>query len=159
MKHLTAVLTVVLCLFAVPVFAGVPPKTELALAGEFTQTNTEGPNPWALNVSMLFPVGSGHIVLGPAIVIGEDDDLNRLGAGLEWNLAGQKHGGPFIGADAYWFVKSRDEGPQHSVVALAGLKFNVGKGAALKFAAFDVLDGVGQDTTDLGVTAGIIAKF
>ena len=151
---------VALSFLAVPAFAGIPPKTELSLSGEFVQLEEGSEDPWAFNLSMLFPLGSGgHVVLGPALVVGNDDDLNRMGAGLEWNLMGQKKGGFFIGADALYFSKDRDEGDQYTIIGKAGVKFNVGKGAAVKFAVQQVVDGVGKDTSDLSVTAGIIAKF
>jgi len=160
MKRLTFLFALCLCLMvAVPAMAGVPAKTELGIVGEYVQTDASGANPWTMNVSMLFPIGSGHIVLGPAVAIGSNDDLNRFGAGLDWNLMGQKRGGLFIGADALYFQKPRDEGDQYTVIGRAGVKFNVGKGAALKLAVQQVLDGVGKDQTDLSVSAGIIAKF
>lgn len=148
-----------LFVLAAPVFAGVPAKTELALTGSFIQLEDSSDDPWTFETAMLFPLGQGHVIVGPAIAIGNDDDLNRLGLGLEWNLTGQKHGGLFIGATGYYFVKDRDEGDQHTLIGSAGIKFNVGKGAAIKLAVQDVFDGVGKDTTDLAVSAGIIAKF
>jgi hypothetical protein len=158
-KILFAVLA--LCMLAVPALAGIPAKTELGLIGEFVQTDT-GDDPWTLNMDLLFPVNkSGTLILGPAFAIGNDDDLTRLGGGLEWNLTGQKKGGLFIGASAFYFTKDQDDADldAYNVVAKAGLKFNVGRGAAVKAYAFQVVDGRFSDDSDIGAAIGIIAKF
>lgn len=157
------VVSLLLCLLAAPVLAGsVPAKSELSLSGEFVQVDNcpDGTdcNPWALRSSLLFPLGKTFL-LGPDVAIGSVDEANRLGAAFDWNVFGQKSVTPFIGASAFWFQKNRDEGPQHNVLARAGVKINVGKSSAIRLAAEDVIDGVGKDTTDLIVTAGILARF
>ena len=157
MKKLAIVLA--LSMFAASAFAGLPGKTELGLTGEYVQTEGPGKNPWTFNLSMLLPVGQGHIVIGPALAIGSDDDFNRLGAGLEWNLMGQKSVSPYIGAAAYYFQKDADGLDRHTVLGTAGVKINVTKNAAIKVGALQVVDGRGKAETDLSVTAGIIAKF
>lgn len=48
---------------------------------------------------------------------------------------------------------------QYSVTARAGFKVAIGKGAAIKAHAFQIVDGRGADDTDMGVAAGIVAKF
>src|SRR5262245_15415775 len=134
------------------------PKNELGLTGEFVQTSADGPNPYTLNVDLLIPVGGGAIMVGPAVGLSDDDALVRLGGSLEWNLVSDK-AGFFIGASAFYFLKEVDDVQRHTLLGKAGLKIPVGSGAAVKVYAFDVLDGRGQDDTDLGVAAGIIARF
>lgn len=132
-------------------------KAELSLAGEFVQIESTHDNPWSLQFAALFPAGQ-YILLGPAAAIGNVTEANRMGLGLEWNLFGVKLG-PFIGADALYFQKDVDELERHVVTAKAGIKFPVGKGAAIKLYAVDVVDGRGADSTDLSFGAGIIARF
>ena len=202
-KHLIVALVASLCVLGASWAAGPPPKTELGLIGEFVQTEGDGNNPWTLNADILFPLGNGHLLVGPAIAIGSVDELNRLGGALEWAIVGsQKSAGNFfIGAAAYYFTKRLDAddfdtqpagsvaslgggcsdcgpGPtpaprledsgavlsegdtdDYSVVGRAGFKFSVGKGAALKFYAFDTFAGRLKDSTDLGIAAGIVARF
>lgn len=153
-RILFAVLTMLM--LAVPAVAA-DGKAELGLIGEFVQTD-EGDDPWSAAFDLLLPIGAGHIVIGPTLAIGNDDTLNRLGGALEWNLTSQK-GGPFIGAAAYYFQKDVDGLDRYTVVGRGGFKVNVGKGAAVKAYAFQVVDGRGADETDLGVALGIIAKF
>ena len=160
MKRLIAVLFA-LVLFAVPAFAGIPAKSELGLVGEFIKLDGDGPDPWTVNVDLLFPVSeSGHLLIGPAVAVGQDDNLNRLGGAFEWNLVSAKHG-PFIGASAYGFQKDTEGMDRHTVVARAGFKFGVGagNGAAIKVYAFQIVDGRGADESDLSVAAGIVARF
>jgi len=155
-KHLLAFLSLFLCVGAA--FAAVPAKSELGLVGEFVSTDS-GDDPWTFNADLLFPVTKGGgLLLGPAIAIGSVDELTRLGAGFDWNLTGPKNG-PFIGAAAYYFVKDVDDLDAYTVTARAGFKFAIGKGAAIKVYAWDVLDGRGKDETDISVAAGIVARF
>ena len=158
MTRLTAVM-LALCLLAAPAFA-LPAKSELGLVGEFVSSNVEGEeNPWTVNLSLLFPVGQGHIVLGPTVVLGSVDELNRMGAGLEWNFVGQGAVSPFIGAAGYYFQKDVDGMDSYTVTGLAGFKVAVGKGAAIKAYAFQIIDGRGADESDIGAAAGVIARF
>ena len=148
---------VMLVAFCLPAMAA-DGKAELALVGEFIQTDVEDEeNPWAVQFSALFPAGQ-YILLGPVAAIGNDEDLNRLGGGLEWNLNGPK-GGLFIGADALYFQTDADGLDRHVVTAKAGFKIPVGSGAAIKLYAVDVVDGRGEDATDLSFGAGVIARF
>jgi len=138
--------------------AATPPKSELGLIGELIATES-GPNLWTFNADFLFPITKGgSFLLGPAVAVGSEDELTRLGAGFDWNLTGPKIG-PFIGASAFHFVKDIDDADTYTITARAGFKFPIGKGAAIKVYAWDVLDGRGKDSTDISVAAGIVARF
>jgi len=82
-----------------PAFAAEP-QSELGLIGEFVQVDGHD-NPWTVAIDLLFPVGDGHILIGPSAAIGQVDELNRLGGALEWNIAGKSKFTPFIGAVAH----------------------------------------------------------
>jgi len=132
---------------------------ELSLAGQFVKVD-EGDDQWTLNVAQTFAVGEeGYFLIGPEFGIGEVDELNRLGFRADWNAFGT---GPFtfyLSGSGLWFVKDRDEGPQHSALARGGLKIAVGKGAAIDVSMGRVVDGIGQEETAQIVTAGIIARW
>jgi hypothetical protein len=153
-----SLIALALCLFAVPAFAAEP-QSELGLIGEFVSTEGEGENPWTLNMSLLFPVGSGHLLIGPAVAIGSEDELNRLGPALEFMVFGKSPVDFYIGAAAYYFQKDADDLDRHTVTGTAGVKIAVGKGAAIKVGVLEVIDGRGKDQTDLSATAGIVARF
>ena len=158
MKHL-AILSM-LCLVAVPALAAVPAKTELSLSAEFVNAKTDGPNPWTALMSLYIPVNKGgNIVLGPEIAFSDVDEFNRMGAGLDWNFFGQKTVTLFVGASADYFLKRVDEQDDYLVLARAGLKIPVGKGAAIRLAAGQIVDGRGKDDADMIATAGVIARF
>jgi len=143
------------------IFAGPPAKTELSIGGEFIQTHAEGEkNPWTFASSMYFPWGKGgHIVGGPAIAIGSDDELSRLGGGVDWNFMGQKSVSLFIGAQAFYFLKDVDGLDRYTALGLGGFKINVTQNAAIKIFALDVIDGRGKDETDLSANISALIKF
>lgn len=132
---------------------------EFGLAGEFVQV-TDAKNTWELESHLYFPVTkSGFIVIGPEIVASEDDSLNRLGVGADWNFLGQRPFSPFVGASVDWFQHSLEDADRNVALVRAGFKIPVGTGAAIRLAAEDVVAGRGKEDTDLIVSAGIIAKF
>jgi hypothetical protein len=157
MKRLI-VLAICAVLFSMSAFAGVPGKTEVTLSGALVDVN-DGPNIWFATGDCLFPLGNGHVVLGPTITLGSKDVAENAGVALDWNLMGQKSGTFFIGASASYFSQSLEDAEDFAVTARAGFKFNVGKGALLKLYATQIVDGRGADVSDLAVAVGIGAKF
>ena len=157
MKHLIAALALCLVAFAVPAFAA-DGKTEVGIVGQFVQVE-DGDDLWTVNFDTLFAVGQGHIVLGPTVGIGSEDELNRMGAALEWNFFGQGPVTFFVGARAVYFQKDVEGLDRYAAAGSAGLKIGLGPGAAIKVSTERIVDGRGKDETDQSFSAGIIARF
>lgn len=160
---------VAMALFAAIVFASpvsaAEPKSEFSIAGEFIkfENNVDGESSaWTFTGKALFPwTKGGKIVGGPAVSIGQDDDLNRLGLAIDWNLFGQGPVTVYVGVSGLYFVKDPDdpEVERHTVAGRGGLKIALGPGAAIDLFMTDVVDGRGKDSTDLSGGVGLIARF
>lgn len=167
MKRLIVLLA---CLMMAGSAFAMPGKTELTLAGALVNVSN-GPNVWFVTSDLLFPIGSGHVILGPSFTFGSARATENAGLGVEWNITGQKNGGLFIGATANYFTNEPDsseipttvEVPEnlddYAVTARAGFKFNIGKGALLKLYAAQIVDGRGANGSNITANIGIGAKF
>ena len=160
MKRIFCTLAIATILAGTFCMAATPAKTELSLAGTFVNLSENG-HAYAVEGALLFPTNStGTLLLGPVVAISDVDELTRAGVGFEWNIPSQRHGF-FLGASGFYFLEDGDEADldDHTVTARAGIKIGVGKGAAIKIHLEDVVDGRGEDSTDLSGGVGIIARF
>ena len=156
MKRLLTV--VALLLLTTTVWAGVPAKTELSLAGGLTNPS-EGGSTWSLDGEFLFPVGP--FVAGPSFGIFDAPgaDGSRYGAAIELNFG--KKSGLFGGLAAHKFGGDFADVADYDLQPRFGVKFGDGNAALKVYAQRTwVKDAAGEvsapDSTD--VVLGIIWK-
>lgn len=154
MKTITLMLCLVLA--ATVAFAGTG-KTELSIAGQAVNLK-DGPTLYEVAGEALFPAGPGWFVIGPSVVLSDDDTLTRAGLAADVNLTSQK-GGPFIGATAHYFLQTEEGLDNWTAVARAGFKIPVGSGACLKVFVAEPVGGRFHELADLSGNIGITAKF
>jgi hypothetical protein len=168
MKRLLSVLAV-LCVCGTAFAAGVPPDTELTLAASGGKVLDK--TVWNATGELLVPLGSGVVMLGPSVVLSSADELNRVGAALEFNLTGVN--GLFLGGAAHWYLKSLDgecvtseagtlcddDPDRHTVALRAGFKLPIGQGALAKIYAEQAIDGRLADSTDMTINIALGARF
>ena len=123
MKRLLTV--VALLLLTTTVWAGVPAKTELSLAGGLTSPS-EGGSTWSLDGEFLFPVGP--FVAGPSFGIFDAPgaDGSRYGAAIELNFG--KKSGLFGGLAAHKFGGDFADVADYDLQPRFGVKFGDGNG-------------------------------
>ena len=154
MKRLLLALAI-LCL-AVPAFAGVPGKTELTFSGSYVNSK-ESAAVWQVGADILFPLGTGIVVLGPSVAVNSDDNQTGAGAVLEFNVPGQS-GGFFFGGQALYYLDSLEGQDDHSATGRAGIKLPMGKSSLLKIYVEEGLTGRARDT-DLTGALALVCKF
>lgn len=116
------------CMFVVlgaMAYAGIPGKTEIALAGGLNKP-TDGGSTWSLDGSFLFPVGP--FVAGPEFGIFDSPgaDGTRYGAAVELNFG--KKSGLFGGLAAHKFGGDFGDVADYDLQPRFGVKFGDGNG-------------------------------
>lgn len=138
--------------------APVLAATELAITGQGVNLK-DGPTVYEVAGEALFGIGKkDYVVVGPSVVLSDDDTLTRAGVGLEWNLTSGK-GGLFVGATGHYFLDEVEGLDNWTATGRAGLKFPVGQGALLKVFLSQPIGGRFNDIADIAGNVGISAKF
>ena len=149
-----AVLLAAFC--AAPALAAVPGKTELTFFGSYSHPEGEH-STWNAGSDILFPMGTGIVVLGPSVQLSDDDNETAAGAVLEVNVPGQS-GGFFFGGQALYYLDS-DEGQDSSGVGVrAGIKLPMSNSGLFKAYVEQGVTGRGESEDISGVLAAVI-KF
>ena len=158
MKPLRCLIYVVLlaAFCAAPALAGVPGKTELTFFGAYSHPEGQH-STWRAGSDILFPVGTGIVVLGPSVVISDDDTQSALGTVLEVNIPGQS-GGFFFGGQALYYLESEDDQDSSGVGVRAGIKLPMSKSGLFKAYLEQGVSGRGESEDITGVLAAVI-KF
>lgn len=154
MRKLLSVLAI-LMFCAIPAFA-MPGKTELAFSGSYVNPK-EGAAVWNLGAEVLFPLGSGIIILGPAVTMSDDDIHTGGGATLEVNIPGQS-GGFFFGGSAIYYLDSEEGQDDYGAGARAGVKLPISKSGLIKVYLQQGLTGRDRDADLIGALGAVI-KF
>lgn len=158
MKSLRCFVYVVLlaAFLASPALAAVPGKTELTFFGAYSHPEGEH-STWNAGSDILFPLGTGIVVLGPSVQLSDDDSQTAGGAVLEVNVPGQS-GGFFFGGQALYYLDS-DEGQDDTGVGVrAGIKLPMSKSGLFKAYVEQGVSGRGESEDISGVLAAVI-KF
>jgi hypothetical protein len=135
----------------------MPAKTELAFSGSYVNPK-EGPAIWQVGGDVLFPLTDGGVViLGPSVVMSDNDDQTGGGATLEFNVPGQ-NGGFFFGGQALYYLDSEEGQDDHTALARVGIKLPISQSGLFKFYLQQGLTGRDRDADLSGGLAAVI-KF
>lgn len=142
---------------AAPAFAdSIPPKTEWSFGGTYINPD-DGKAKWAVTSDLLFPMGTGIVVLGPSVQASDNDNHTAGGLVLEVNVPGQS-GGFFFGGQGLYFLDSEDGQDSHTASARAGIKLPVSKSGLFKVYVSKGMTGRDKDADLTGNLAAVI-KF
>lgn len=158
MKSLRSLVYVVLlsAFCSASAFAAVKPKTELTFFGAYSHPEGQESS-WRAGSDVLFPLGTGIVVLGPSVVVSDDDSQTAGGAVLEINVPGQS-GGFFFGGQALYYLDSEEGQDSTGVGVRAGIKLPVSKSGLFKVYLEQGVSGRGESEDITGVLAAAI-KF
>jgi hypothetical protein len=139
-------------------FATAPkPRTEFTFSGSYVNPD-EGKAVWNVGFEPLFPITKGGIlILGPSVVVTDNDDNTGAGAALEVNVPGQS-GGFFFGGQALYYLDSEEGQDKHTTSGRAGIKLPISKSGLFKVYLQKGLSGRDRDNDLSGVLAAAI-KF
>lgn len=143
-------------ILAGPVLAGPKPLTELTGGASYSKPDG-GSSSWAATGELAIPLGSGYVLVGPAIqFVDAEEDFQAAGLILELNLMGGS--GLFIGGRGLYDPDAPEGADSHTVDARAGFKAVFNKGGLLKVFLEKTVDGYGK-SEDLAGTAMFGVRF
>lgn len=160
MKVRAAVLAVLVALAVLaatgPALAGPKPLTELTGGASYSKPDG-GNSSWAAGGELAVPLGSGYVLVGPAIqFVDAEEDFQAIGGVLEVNL--MKGSGLFAGGRVLYDPDAPEGADDHTVDARAGFKAVFNKGGLLKVFLTKTVDGYGK-SEDLTGTAMLGVRF
>jgi hypothetical protein len=153
-KYLIAV--VMFVVLGALAYAGPKPLTELTGSAAYSKPDG-GNSSWWAGAELAIPLGSGYVLVGPAIqFVDAAEDFQAIGGVLEFNL--MKGAGLFIGGRGLYDPDAPEGLDSHTVDARAGFKAVFNKGGLLKVYLEKTVDGYGK-SEDLRGVAGFGVRF
>lgn len=150
MKRILTVLAM-LCIGITISMAGPKPLTELTGSASYSKPDG-GSSSWAAGAELAIPLGSGYVLVGPAIqFINAEDDFQAIGGVVEFNL--MKGAGLFVGGAGLYDPDAPEGADDYTVDARAGFKAVFNKGGMLKVYLSKTVDGYGKSEDLRGVAA------
>jgi hypothetical protein len=136
--------------------AAPKPLTELTGSAAYSKPDG-GSSSWSAGGELAIPLGSGYVLVGPAIqFVDAAEDFQAIGGVFEVNL--MKGSGLFVGGRGLYDPDAPGGADDHTVDVRAGFKAVFNKGGLLKVYGERTIDGYGK-SEDLRAMAAFGVRF